>query len=109
MPRKKSNNLPQTYASWVSELKKRYAQSQIKAFIAVNGELIGFYYSLGRDIQQKQFQNTYGSGFYKKLFVRSIGKVRAVARVLLSSLRYNLSLLVTLERQMQQAHCAQSA
>lgn len=64
---KKSNNLPQTYASWVSELKKRYAQSQIKASIAVNGELIGFYYSLGRDIQKKQFQNTYGSGFYKKL------------------------------------------
>lgn len=38
-----------------------------------------------------------------------IGKVRAAARGLLSSLRYNLSLLVTLERQMQQAHCAQSA
>lgn len=67
MPRKNPNNLPQNYATWVSELKKRYAQSQIKASIAVNGELIGFYYSLGRDIQQKQFQNTYGSGFYKKL------------------------------------------
>lgn len=67
MPRKNSNNLPQTYATWISELKKRYAQSQIKASIAINGELIGFYYSLGRDIQQKQFQNTYGSGFYKKL------------------------------------------
>ncbi len=67
MPRKNQNNLPQTYATWISELKKRYAQSQIKASIAINGELIGFYYSLGRDIQQKQFQNTYGSGFYKKL------------------------------------------
>lgn len=67
MPRKNPNNLPQTYATWISELKKRYAQSQIKASIAVNGELIGFYYSLGRDIQQKKFQNTYGSGFYKKL------------------------------------------
>ncbi|PWJ68312.1 MULTISPECIES: YhcG family protein [unclassified Fibrobacter] len=67
MPRKNPNNLPQTYATWISELKKRYAQSQIKASIAINGELIGFYYCLGRDIQQKQFQNTYGSGFYKKL------------------------------------------
>lgn len=67
MPRKNPNILPQDYTSWVCELKKRYAQSQIKASIAVNGELIGFYYSLGRDIQQKQFQNTYGSGFYKKL------------------------------------------
>lgn len=67
MPRKNPNNLPQTYTTWISELKKRYAQSQIKASIAVNGELIGFYYSLGRDIQQKKFQNTYGSGFYKKL------------------------------------------
>lgn len=67
MPGKNQNNLPQTYATWISELKKRYAQSQIKASIAVNGELIGFYYSLGRDIQKKNFQNTYGSGFYKKL------------------------------------------
>lgn len=67
MPRKNPNNLPQTYATWISELKKRYAQSQIKASIAINSELIGFYYSLGRDIQQKKFQNTYGSGFYKKL------------------------------------------
>ncbi|MCQ2103074.1 MAG: PDDEXK nuclease domain-containing protein [Fibrobacter sp.] len=67
MPGKNQNNLPQTYATWISELKKRYAQSQIKASIAINGELVGFYYSLGRDIQQKQFQNTYGSGFYKKL------------------------------------------
>lgn len=67
MPRKNPNILQQDYTTWVRELKKRYAQSQIKASIAVNGELIGFYYSLGRDIQQKQFQNTYGSGFYKKL------------------------------------------
>ncbi|MCQ2089868.1 MAG: PDDEXK nuclease domain-containing protein [Fibrobacter sp.] len=67
MPRKNPNNLTQGYSSWVCELKKRYAQSQIKASIAVNGELIDFYYGLGRDIRQKDFQNTYGSGFYKKL------------------------------------------
>lgn len=64
---KKKTVLTQDYTQWLSELKNRYARSQIKAAIAVNGELIGFYYKLGRDIQQKQFQNVYGSGFYEKL------------------------------------------
>ena len=55
------------YKSWISELKTRYKQAQIKASVAVNGELLKFYFELGKDISEKQFTNSYGSAFYKTL------------------------------------------
>ena len=55
------------YKSWISELKNRYKQAQIKASVAVNGELLKFYFELGKDISEKQFANSYGSAFYKTL------------------------------------------
>lgn len=57
----------QDYISWVGELSKRYRQSQVKAAIKVNEELILFYLSLGRDIVERNMENTYGSGFYASL------------------------------------------
>lgn len=36
------NDLPHEYKSWISELKTRYKQAQIKASVAVNGELLNF-------------------------------------------------------------------
>ena len=61
------NDLTHEYKSWISELKTRYKQAQIKASVAVNGELLKFYFELGKDISEKQFANTYGSAFYKTL------------------------------------------
>src|SRR5574344_154121 len=55
------------YSAWIKELKLRYLSQRIKASVAVNTNLLEFYWSLGKDISKKQFQNTYGSGFYKKL------------------------------------------
>ena len=39
----------------------------VDAFLATNGYLLDFYWKLGRDIEAKQYTNTYGSGFYKNL------------------------------------------
>ena len=39
----------------------------VDAFLATNGYLLDFYQKLGRDIEAKQYTNTYGSGFYKNL------------------------------------------
>lgn len=61
------NDLTHEYKSWISELKTRYKQAQIKASVAVNGELLKFYFDLGKDISEKQFTNSYGSAFYKTL------------------------------------------
>ena len=61
------NDLTHEYKSWISELKTRYKQAQIKASIAVNEEMLNLYWNIGKDISEKQFANTYGSAFYKTL------------------------------------------
>lgn len=55
------------YKDWLVELKERFFRHRIKASCAVNGYLLDFYWRLGRDIETKQYANTYGSGFYKNL------------------------------------------
>lgn len=44
------NILDKDYLQWIKELCKRYRQSQIKAAVKVNTEMLKFYWSLGRDI-----------------------------------------------------------
>ncbi|MDE6079323.1 MAG: PDDEXK nuclease domain-containing protein [Duncaniella sp.] len=55
------------YRSWVKELKQRYLSARLKAAVEANRTLLEYYWSLGRDIADKQYANTYGSGFYKTL------------------------------------------
>ena len=59
--------LNQDYTLWVEDLVKRYRCSQIKAAIKVNRELIRYYWELGKDIEDKQAANKYGSRFYATL------------------------------------------
>ena len=55
------------YAEWLKSLSQRFRQSQIKAAVKVNSELLKFYWSLGQDIVERNFENTYGSEFFKNL------------------------------------------
>lgn len=55
------------YLDWIAELSKRFKQSQVKAAVRVNQEMLRFYWSLGRDITDRQFDNRYGSHFYENL------------------------------------------
>lgn len=59
--------LDKDYTLWVKELVKRYRGSQIKAAIKVNRELLCYYWELGKDIEEKQADNKYGSKFYATL------------------------------------------
>ena len=59
--------LDRDYSLWVKELVKRYRGSQIKAAIKVNKELLRYYWELGKDIEEKQADNKYGSKFYATL------------------------------------------
>ena len=65
----KSHNvrLGADYAKWIAELAKRYRTSQIKASIKVNDEMLRFYWSVGEDIEKRQFENRYGSHFYENV------------------------------------------
>ena len=55
------------YRSWVKELKQRYLSARLKASVDANRTLLEYYWSLGRDIEDKQYANTYGSRFYETL------------------------------------------
>ena len=59
--------LDKNYVVWVKELVKRYRNSQIKAAVKVNNEMLRFYWELGKDIEEKQADNKYGSKFYATL------------------------------------------
>ena len=61
----KENN--DQYFRWISDLKQKIQQSQIKAAIQVNSALIEMYWDLGKEIWERSFENTYGSGFFKQL------------------------------------------
>jgi len=55
------------YSAWLSELKHRYLQAQLKAASAVNSILVEYYWNLGKDIENLQFKNFYGAKFFDKL------------------------------------------
>lgn len=55
------------YRSWVKELKQRYLSARLKASVDANRTLLEYYWSVGRDIDDKQYANTYGSRFYETL------------------------------------------
>ncbi len=55
------------YKNWLVVLKERFYRHRLKASCATNGYLLDFYWRLGRDIESKQYSNTYGSGFYQNL------------------------------------------
>ena len=55
------------YVQWVKNLVARYRQSQIKAAVKVNTEVLRFYWELGRDIVERDAENQYGSRFYASL------------------------------------------
>lgn len=55
------------YKAWLAGLKYRIRQSQIKAAVKVNTELIRMYWDLGRDIVEKQSESRWGKGFFNEL------------------------------------------
>jgi predicted nuclease of restriction endonuclease-like (RecB) superfamily len=55
------------YKKWLIELKQKIRAVQIKAAIAVNSEMLQFYWELGADIVEKQTKVKWGDGFLTTL------------------------------------------
>lgn len=55
------------YRLWLESLKTKILQSQIKAAISVNRELILLYWEIGKQIVEKQKAASWGSGFIEQL------------------------------------------
>ena len=66
MQNKQTSHLS-NYTNWLKELKEKVRLVQLKAAVRVNTELLGFYWSLGRDIVEKQKSAKWGDGFLKQL------------------------------------------
>ena len=66
---KDMNIFDRDYKKWIKDISSRFRRSQIKAATHVNEEMLRFYWSLGRDINFRQNENSYGSDFFRKLSV----------------------------------------
>lgn len=53
--------LDSEYKEWIKSLVERYRQSQIKAAVKVNAEMLSFYWSLGRDIVARKADSKWGN------------------------------------------------
>ena len=59
--------LDNDYKTWLKELKFTIRQSQIKAALTVNSQLIVLYWHIGNQIVEKQKLSKWGSGFINQL------------------------------------------
>lgn len=82
----KENN--EQYFAWIAELKQKIQQSQIKAAIQVNSALIEMYWDLGKEISERSFENTYGSGFFKQLSNDLLTEFPEIKGFSLSNIKY---------------------
>lgn len=51
------------YKIWIDGIKQRVRQSQIKASVKVNYELLDLYWNIGKDIVNKQEKTKWGDAF----------------------------------------------
>lgn len=56
-----------SYAEWIKSVSLRFRQSQIKAAVKVNSELIRFYWELGRDIVEMKAEERWTENFWENL------------------------------------------
>jgi predicted nuclease of restriction endonuclease-like (RecB) superfamily len=60
-------HLPADYADWLSQLKRDITQSQQRAALSVNAELVQLYGRIGRDILQRQSAQGWGAKVIDRL------------------------------------------
>ena len=54
------------YVEWLADVKARFRQSQIKASIRVNTDMLEFYWSIGRDLVALRAEERWGAGVVKQ-------------------------------------------
>ena len=57
----------QAYLEWIEGISKRFRQSQIKAAIKANDEMVRFYWNLGKDMDIRKSEYDWGSHFYSQI------------------------------------------
>lgn len=86
---------------WVNSISAKYKQSQIKAAIKVNSEMLSFYFELGKEISYTSFKAEYGSKFYDNLSKELIKNLPNVTGLSPKNLRYMEKLYVLYKDKLQ--------
>lgn len=55
------------YAEWLTDLKLKIRRNQVKAAVQVNETLLRLYWEMGREINERQKESQWGSGFLAQL------------------------------------------
>jgi len=76
------------YIQWVRGLKSKFRQTQLKAAVSVNRELLAYYWELGAEISERQKSTTWGSGFLKLLSQDLMAEFPQVKGFSLNNLHY---------------------
>lgn len=59
-------NADKEYVQWLSEVKQRFRQCQLKATVRVNTAMLEFYWSVGRDLVRLRAEQKWGAGVVKQ-------------------------------------------
>ena len=54
------------YVQWMTDIKQRFRQSQVKAAVRVNTAMLEFYWSVGRDLVSLRAEERWGAGVVKQ-------------------------------------------
>ncbi|MBK1718113.1 PDDEXK nuclease domain-containing protein [Thiocystis violacea] len=76
------------YQDWLRALKRRVRQVQLKAAVAVNRELLSFYWALGTDIVERQENAAWGTGFLQQLSKDLMAEFPGVKGFSLRNIKY---------------------
>lgn len=76
------------YAGWIKDLSLRFRQSQIKAAVKVNSELIQFYWELGRDIVEMKVEERWTDNFWESLSIDLQESISGVKGFSITNLQY---------------------
>jgi hypothetical protein len=69
------------FKQWLVDLKVRIRQSQIRAMVKVNDEMLRLYWDMGRDITVRQMDAVWGGRFFDNLSNRVKGGISRYAGI----------------------------
>ena len=80
--------IDEEYSKWLQKVSQRYQQSQIKAAVRVNTEMLEFYWFLGKEIVDLHAENRWGSSFFENFSKDIIHLLPNVKGLSVTNLRY---------------------
>lgn len=76
------------YQQWLAELKQKIRNSQVKAILKVNAELLSLYWEIGKELIEKQVQSNWGDKIISQLAKDLLNEFPGVKGFSATNLKY---------------------